>query len=344
MFGRDVYEGQRLKAAETRLENGDITVREFITILAKSNVFRNLYWTPLYVCKAIEYAHRRLLGRPTYGRQEMNRYYDIASKKGFYAIIDAMIESPEYTECFGEDTVPYPRYLTPGGQALKSMRPSGMETSKVLASEPATPRFIELGQVTELRTEESQKARIAQGVSKRREQTKIFKLTGLEDKPAVNIVIQAAYRQIFERDLNPFIIQNEFKVWESRLTRGEINLKEFIEFLGTSALYTKEFYMPHPNTKVIELGTKHFLGRAPLDQAEIRHYNQILASEGIGAFVRAMLSTMEYAQAFGEDTVPYCRFPTLPAANFPNTERLYSKLTKQDNEVVVPSFVTTGNS
>jgi phycobilisome core-membrane linker protein len=47
---------------------------------------------------------------------------------------------------------------------------------------------------------------------------------------------------------------------------------------------------------------------------------------------------MEYAQFFGEDTVPYRRFPTLPAANFPNTEKLYNKLTKQDGELVVPSF------
>ena len=124
VFGRDVYEGQRLKSAENRLENGEITVREFIKILAKSSVYRDLYWTPLYVCKAIEYAHRRLLGRPTYGRQEMNRYYDIAYKKGFYAIIEAMIDSPEYTESFGEDTVPYARYLTPGGQALRNIRPS----------------------------------------------------------------------------------------------------------------------------------------------------------------------------------------------------------------------------
>ena len=35
----------------------------------------------------------------------------------------------------------------------------------------------------------------------------------------------------------------------------------------------------------------------------------------------------------GEDTVPYRRFPTLPAANFPNTERLYNLLTKQNDEL-----------
>jgi phycobilisome core-membrane linker protein len=52
-----------------------------------------------------------------------------------------------------------------------------------------------------------------------------------------------------------------------------------------------------------------------------------------------MLNTPEYAECFGEDTVPYRRFPTLPAANFPNTNRLYDQLTKQNSDVVVPSFV-----
>ena len=85
-------------------------------------------------------------------------------------------------------------------------------------------------------------------------------------------------------------------------------------------------------------GLKHFLGRAPLDQKEIRKYNQILASEGLKAFIGAMVNSMEYAQNFGEDVVPYRRFPTLPAANFPNTERLYNTLTKQNSDVVVPSF------
>ncbi|NES22832.1 MAG: photosystem I reaction center subunit X, partial [Symploca sp. SIO3E6] len=71
---------------------------------------------------------------------------------------------------------------------------------------------------------------------------------------------------------------------------------------------------------------------------EIQKYNQILATEGIRSFIGAMVNGMEYLQAFNEDVVPYRRFPTLPAANFPNTQRLYNKQTKQDNEVVVPSF------
>lgn len=338
VFGRDVYEGQRLKVAEIKLENGEITVREFVRQLAKSDLFRKLYWTSLYVTKSIEYIHRRLLGRPTYGRQEINQYFDLCSKKGFYALIDAIIDSPEYSEVFNEDTVPFERYLTPAGLSLRSIR-VGAIAEKGAKLEPETkPRFVELGEVTQTRTQPDVQFRVGQGVNKEREQTKVFKLTNLEDKPALQVLIRATYRQIFERDIAPYVAQNDFTALESKLGNGEINLKEFVEALGTSKLYIKEFYAPYPNTKVIELGTKHFLGRAPQDQAEIRKYNQLLATEGLGAFIGAMVNSVEYAQNFGEDTVPYRRFPTLPAANFPNTEKLYNQLTKQNEDLVVPSF------
>jgi len=339
VFGRDVYDGQRQKVAEIKLENGEITLREFIRTLAKSDLFRSLYWTPLYVCKAIEYIHRRLLGRPTYGRQENNKYFDISAKKGFYALVDAIIDSPEYSEAFGEDTVPYERYLTPAGLQLRSARPGSLrEETGARVDKDVMPRFVELGQVTESRTEPDIQFRINQGVSIKREQTKAFKLTNTSDKPAIKVLIRAAYRQIFERDIEPYVVSNALSALESKLGNGEINLKEFIEGIGTSELYIKEFYTPYPNTKVIELGTKHFLGRAPENQKEIQKYNKILASEGIRGFIGALVNSMEYAQAFGEDTVPYRRFPTLPAANFPNTEKLYNQLTKQNKDVVVPSF------
>lgn len=340
VFGRMVYDGQRLTSAEARLENGDITLREFIRQLAKSDVYRKMYWTSLYVCKAVEYAHRRILGRPTYGRKEINSYFDLCAKKGFYALMDALIDSKEYEEAFGEDTVPYERYLTPGGYSLRQSRPGAIAADTgVLVKPEETPRFIQLGTAStkDLAITDVEN-RIKQGVTVQREQVKTFKVTDTLNKVELKATIAAAYRQIFERDIDPYIVEVQFTSLESRLGNREINMKEFIEGLGCSELYQKEFYTPYPNTKVIEMGTKHFLGRAPLDQKEIRKYNQILASQGLKAFINAMVSSMEYAQSFGEDVVPYRRFPTLPAANFPNTERLYNTLTKQNSEVVVPSF------
>ena len=340
VFGRDVYAGQELKSAENRLENGDICIRDFIRTLAKSEAFRKTYWSSLYVMKAVEYIHRRLLGRPTYGRQETNQYFDICAKKGFYALVDTLIDSDEYTTSFGDDTVPYERYVTPAGQSLRNFRAGTVgATGLKPVPKPTVPRFVELGVGSSQPGEIELNKRIKQGVNTRRVQSKVFKLTSLFDKPNLKLVTQAAYRQVFERDIAPYVVKAEFTSLESQLGNGEINLKEFIEGLGCSDLYQKEFYAPYPNTKVIELGTKHFLGRAPLNQGEIRKYNQILATKGIRGFIQTMVETPEYAEFFGEDTVPYRRFPTLPAANFPNTERLYQQLTRQNDDVVIPSFV-----
>ena len=341
VFGRDLYSGQRLTQDESKLENGEITVREFIRRLAKSSVYVKMYWTPLYVMKAIEFVHRRLLGRPTYGRNETNKYFDIAAKKGFYAVVDAIMDTEEYYQTFSEDTIPYERYVTAAGYSARMNRMGTIGDRGTAQTAPAagTERFIELGSVGIDRALSDQTNRIAQGVSKKREQTKVFKLTNLSEKANIEVIMGAAYRQVFERDIAPYMAEQEFVSLESRLRNGEITLREFVENLGSSKLYIKEFYTPYPNTKVIELGTKHFLGRAPLDQSEIRKYNQILATQGLKGFVNSMVGSPEYAQAFGEDVVPYNRYLTLPAANFPNTQRLYNKLTKQDSKVEIPSFV-----
>ena len=166
-------------------------------------------------------------------------------RKGFYALVDAILDSKEYEEAFGEDTVPYERYLTPAGQSLRTNRVGSIADKSLKIVEEETPRFIELGAVGD-RSVPDLEMRLGQGVSKRREQTKVFKLTNRTPVEAQNVIL-AAYRQIFERDLNPYIVKNEFTSLESKLCNGEISVKEFIEGLGVSSLYIKEFYTPYPN-------------------------------------------------------------------------------------------------
>jgi len=113
VLGTSGYAGEQITVEEIKLENGDISLREFIRQVARSKAFRRRYWSGLYITKAIEVIHRRLLGRPTFGRWEINSYFDTAARKGFYGVIDAMLESREYNDCFGEDCVPYERFVTP---------------------------------------------------------------------------------------------------------------------------------------------------------------------------------------------------------------------------------------
>nr|AOM64506.1 phycobilisome core-membrane linker protein [Riquetophycus sp.] len=343
VFGRRVYEEELLviKRFENQLTDRKISVRNFIRELAKSSVFRSLYWDKLYVCKAIEYIHNRLLGRPTYGRQEINKYFDITYKQGYYKFIDSIIDSSEYIESFGDNVVPYERYIISSAFSSRTFR--GTVNNQIVQNafntyNEVNNKFISLGAVREIRTDNNIKQRIIQGVSTQRDQGIIFKVEANTNKSSKLQILRAIYRQIFERDLNAFSIGDEFSNLDNAFIENDITVQQLVEQLGSSTIYCKQFYQPYPNTKVIELGTKHFLGRAPNNQAEIRYYNQILASQGLAYFISMLVNSAEYNTIFGPNIVPYRRFPTLPAANFPNTEKLYNTFTKQNKVIVVPSF------
>jgi phycobilisome core-membrane linker protein len=121
VLGNAGYAGERNKVEEIKLENGDISLREFVRQVARSQAFRRRYWSGLYITKAIEVMHRRLLGRPTFGRWEIDAYFDTAARKGFYGVVDQMLNSREYTDCFGEDTVPYERFITPADRTARAV-------------------------------------------------------------------------------------------------------------------------------------------------------------------------------------------------------------------------------
>nr|YP_010851034.1 Phycobilisome linker polypeptide [Aphanocladia stichidiosa]WGH13891.1 Phycobilisome linker polypeptide [Aphanocladia stichidiosa] len=338
IFGRFVYreELSSLLKYENQFQSDLISVKEFISLLLKSSVFRSLYWDKLYICKAIEYIHIKLIGRPTYSRQEIDQYFDLVYKEGYYSMIDSILNSLEYNESFGDFIVPYERYVT-----SSSIYSRGLSNNSILLSSFTKFNqvdFLNLSQLKEERSINSMKKRILQGVTSRRYQFKLFVLnqaSSLSDKIQI---LRATYRQIFERDLGSFSIGDEFYDLEKSFINSQITVKDLVQELGYSTLYRKEFYEPYPNTKVIELSTKHFLGRAPNNQSEIRYYNQILASRGLYSLVYTIVNSNEYKQIFGINKVPYRRFPTLPAANFPNTEKLYNSFTKQNADIIVPSF------
>nr|YP_009397244.1 phycobilisome linker polypeptide [Thuretia quercifolia]ARW66430.1 phycobilisome linker polypeptide [Thuretia quercifolia] len=344
VFGRLVYQEELsyFVKFENQLKNRAISVRNFIRLIVKSSLFRSLYWDPLYICKAIEYIHNKLIGRPTYGRQEINQYFNIAYKEGYYSMIDVMLNSSEYNESFGDNIVPYERYVTSSTilsrnlfdktqkNNLENLNNNNLIISKI--------NFLSLAQIQEKRSLSNIVKRIDQGVSSKRYQRKIFKVTEKTNQINRKQILRSIYRQLFERDLNSFTIGDEFYNLEKAFFVGDLTVQQVVEKLGSSNLYRKEFYNPYPNTKVIELATKHFLGRAPNNQAEIRYYNQILASQGILNFISILVNSLEYKMVFDTDTVPYRRFPTLPAANFPNTEKLYNTFTKQNENIIIPSF------
>jgi phycobilisome rod-core linker protein len=94
---------------ETRLRNASLTVRDFIRELVKSERF---YRTVVEVnsnYRLVQVCLKRLLGRDSYNKDEEIAWSIVIATKGFYGFVDALIDSDEYTQAFGDNTVPYQR-------------------------------------------------------------------------------------------------------------------------------------------------------------------------------------------------------------------------------------------
>lgn len=135
----------------------------------------------------------------------------------------------------------------------------------------------------------------------------------LQDAPAIElrpnftetdlqIVIRAAYKQVFgNAHLLDFDRQTSA---ESFLRDGTITVRGFVRMLGQSDLYRSQFFDESSQYGFIELNCKHFLGRAPLNQAEIAAHVQTYRSSGYAADIDSYIDSDEYLLAFGENTVP----------------------------------------
>ena len=94
---------------ERRLRNGDITVKEFTRRVCKSTIYRNFYFENISQYRSIKLRYKHILGRPIKNHKELAQSSNILNKMGFESHIDFLIDSVEYNNAFGEDTVPYVR-------------------------------------------------------------------------------------------------------------------------------------------------------------------------------------------------------------------------------------------
>ncbi|NEZ65895.1 phycobilisome Linker polypeptide [Leptolyngbyaceae cyanobacterium CCMR0082] len=122
VFGNaHLMESERFPIAESQLRNGDITVLEFVRALAKSDRYRTLFYERCTNLKAVELNFKHLLGRAPESGAEISRHIQILAEEGFYAEIDAYLDSDEYFETFGANIVPYFRgYQTQTGKGMAS--------------------------------------------------------------------------------------------------------------------------------------------------------------------------------------------------------------------------------
>lgn len=110
-------ESERLVSAESKLRNGDINVREFVHRLANSTFYKSRFFDSVSPHRAVELNFKHLLGRPPHNEAEVSEHVALIATSGFEGEINSYLESDEYIQSFGNDTVPYPTsWNSPVGQ------------------------------------------------------------------------------------------------------------------------------------------------------------------------------------------------------------------------------------
>ncbi|EFA73723.1 phycobilisome rod-core linker polypeptide CpcG2 [Cylindrospermopsis raciborskii CENA303] len=94
---------------ESQLKNKAITVRDFVRGLAKSQAFDDLVIKTNSNYRLVEIALKRLLGRAPYNKEEEIAWSIKIATNGWDGFVDALVDSEEYQNSFGENIIPYQR-------------------------------------------------------------------------------------------------------------------------------------------------------------------------------------------------------------------------------------------
>lgn len=106
---QQMIRSNRQVVLESQLKNQQITVRDFIRGLVLSDTFRRRNFEPNNNYRFVQMCIQRLLGRDVYSEQEKIAWSIVIATKGLQGFVDDLLNSREYLENFGYDTVPYQR-------------------------------------------------------------------------------------------------------------------------------------------------------------------------------------------------------------------------------------------
>ncbi len=154
----------------------------------------------------------------------------------------------------------------------------------------------------------TQNARVEGYVVPGDDQPIIFSTENVLSPGDMDVLIEAAYRQIFfhafKQDREPFL--------ESQLRNGQITVRDFIRGLLVSNTFVTSFYEKNSNYRYVEQCVQRILGRDVYSEDEKIAWSIIVATKGYAGFVDELLNSDEYLDNFGDDTVPYQRRRNLP--------------------------------
>jgi phycobilisome rod-core linker protein len=103
------FAADREKFLESQLRNGQITVRDFIRGLCLSNTFTNSFYNLNSNYRFVTHCVQKILGRDVYNEAEKIAWSIVIATKGRAGFINALLDSDEYLENFGDNIVPYQR-------------------------------------------------------------------------------------------------------------------------------------------------------------------------------------------------------------------------------------------
>ncbi|NJN62567.1 MAG: photosystem I reaction center subunit XII [Coleofasciculaceae cyanobacterium RL_1_1] len=104
-----MMESERLTVAESQLSEGSISVREFVRAVGKSEIYRERHFQSCAPYRFVELNYQHFLGRQPQSQAEISEHIVRCVSEGYGAEIDSYVDSDEYLDNFGENTVPYNR-------------------------------------------------------------------------------------------------------------------------------------------------------------------------------------------------------------------------------------------
>ncbi|NET50406.1 MAG: photosystem I reaction center subunit XII [Merismopedia sp. SIO2A8] len=104
-----VMDSQTLTSAESFLRDGMITVKGFVRMVAKSDLYQSLFFETSSPYRFVELNCKHLLGRAPIDQAEISAHVQTYNNEGYGADIDSYLDSEEYNANFGENVVPYAR-------------------------------------------------------------------------------------------------------------------------------------------------------------------------------------------------------------------------------------------
>lgn len=142
------------------------------------------------------------------------------------------------------------------------------------------------------------------------EQPRIYTTDDLLSTSDMEVLIMAAYRQIFNEQ--QMLDHHRQRFLESQLRAGQLTVKGFIRGLVLSDSFRRLTFESNNNYRFVEICVQRVLGRNVYGDREKISWSIVLGTKGLQGFVDDLLNSEEYQSNFGDSTVPYQRRRILP--------------------------------